>query len=145
VVVGKTSKWCPICLGDGRRVRRIRTHQRNGPLRLNQCANLPDHEPRFNLAGKWWQAGPVRRFVRGFIAPPLTPTDWPWFECWTIAHCPHCKDTVRVPELEYRRQFGLIRLAIIMPNKWERLKHVVHDRGVWLSTSLHEWMHRLFG
>lgn len=97
-----TSRLCPRC-----RKRRRRLYSISQPKSFEECnERLAIHYARINP--KLFR----RRFFRQIfgIYPKL-----PWFECSTHAKCPKCDtEPVWIIELEYKRQFSLFRLMILV-------------------------------
>jgi len=105
-----TSKLCPRCYDAGKMVKRSRTYRLYGPFTLAECKQ------------DLWVQPPRMEKYRWFleILPMLPSADWlalpskdsPWYECRCIATCRH-HGTEDIEALDYRRQFGPIRLPEI--------------------------------
>ena len=107
-VEGKTTKCCPFC-GKARR----RHYDVVGPLRKDQLDPvLKKIEPRISAKQFWKKIG-----LAWLVSPPNPPKEGEYYEIRIFATCTNrnCRGsgTVRVPEREGYRQFGLIeRLKI---------------------------------
>ncbi len=105
-----TSKFCPHC-----RRKRRRRFEYSIPLPREEWSDdFPERQPRVSAREAWWNIGPVHWLV----APPQ---DGPWFRCFEFAECPKC-GIERVRENDYIRQFGRLRLVVLVLERHISLK-----------------------